>query len=531
MQAATNFLISTMLTATVLGDEPFRITRINLAPGGEVTVEVPSDLDHYYVLHQNPDLGEVTTPVDIALGTQGSTQLRDPNSAFPARSFFTVERIPLALPRDSDGDGIDDAYELLHSTFLHPLDSGDASGDPDNNGLTHLQEYLQSRSSQPRLLTTVTAGQGLSDHLTGANSIAVSGNTAYVTAGASDALVILDVSDPTSPQVLSELVDGQAGFDHLAGPRSVFVTGGIAYVAAQLDNALTIIDVSDPANPRLLAEVVDGQNGFNQLGRANCVHVSGATAYVTAHSDFLGGDEALTIIDVSNPANPRLLAELVDDSKTYPAPSEFTRLRGANSVHVSGTTAYVTAGAAIESDEALTILDVSDPSNPRLLAELVDDGSHHMEGPRSVFVSGDTAYVAGSPVGLAYIGGGALTTIDVSDPANPRFLGEAVDESFAPGSGFAHLGGANSVFVDGTTAYITAGADNALTVIDVSDPANPELIAAAINGQDPFPHLVDASSVHVSNGIAYVTATEADPATRSIGGALNIFDLSSLASR
>jgi len=45
-------------------------------------------------------------------------------------------------PQDSDHDGMPDEWELEHG--LNPLDSEDRNGDPDHDGFTNLEEYLNS---------------------------------------------------------------------------------------------------------------------------------------------------------------------------------------------------------------------------------------------------------------------------------------------------------------------------------------------------------------------------------------------------
>lgn len=42
-------------------------------------------------------------------------------------AFYRVQQVPLARPLDTDGDGIDDAYELGHAPDLSPLDPADAA--------------------------------------------------------------------------------------------------------------------------------------------------------------------------------------------------------------------------------------------------------------------------------------------------------------------------------------------------------------------------------------------------------------------
>ena len=57
------------------------------------------------------------------------------------RRYYRVMRGSVAAPGDMDGDGIDDAYELGR-TILDPLDPGDADQDHDGDGIPTRWEYL-----------------------------------------------------------------------------------------------------------------------------------------------------------------------------------------------------------------------------------------------------------------------------------------------------------------------------------------------------------------------------------------------------
>ncbi len=297
-----------------------------------------------------------------------------------------------------------------------------------------------------------------------------------------------------TPKLVAEIVDGVGGFSRLSGANSVQVVGATAYVSAYNDDALTIMDVSNPVAPVKLAEIVDEVGGFNRLGGVRSVHVVGTTAYVAADRD-----DALTIIDVSNPAAPVKQAEIVDGV------GGFGGLQYPTCVYVVDSTAYVAA----YDDDALTIIDVSNPAAPVKQAEIVDGvgGFNRLNGVHAVHVVGSTAYVA------AY-NDDALTIIDASNPAAPVKQAEIVDGV----GGFNRLNGAVSVHVVGATAYVAAYDDNALTIIDVSNPTVPVKQAEIVDGIGGFNRLGGVRSVYVVGTTAYVAA-DAD-------NALTIIDVS-----
>ncbi len=89
----------------------------------------------------------------------------------------------------------------------------------------------------------------------------VSGNYAYVASAGSNALEIVDITNPATPVHKSSISNGVGGA-LLSNPQSVFVAGNHAYVASYGSNALEIVDVTDPAAPVHKGSI---QNGAGEL--------------------------------------------------------------------------------------------------------------------------------------------------------------------------------------------------------------------------------------------------------------------------
>ena len=113
---------------------------LSIEPTGPETLNLhlAQDPASYFYLQQSTDLGHFT-PFSMVLGeTANDWNLYfDPET--PSR-FFRSRAISLFAPEDTDGDGLDDLYELRHPV-LNPLDPTDGALDPDNNSLTFLDEY------------------------------------------------------------------------------------------------------------------------------------------------------------------------------------------------------------------------------------------------------------------------------------------------------------------------------------------------------------------------------------------------------
>jgi hypothetical protein len=98
----------------------------------------------------------------------------------------------------------------------------------------------------------------------------------------------------------------------------------------------------------------------------------------------------------------------------------------------------------------------------------VNAGSVPLTSPNAVALSGDYAFIADGAQGLS--------VVNISNPANPVFIKSAVLS-----------GSANGVIVHGSYAYLSAG--DSLQVFNIEDPAAPFIIgfypsAASINGLD-----------------------------------------------
>jgi len=186
--------------------------------------------------------------------------------------------------------------------------------------------------------------------LNGPQNVFVSGNYAYVTSGTSNALEIVDISDPANPTHKGSIVDG-GGFSapYLNNPNAVFVSGNYAYISSYGSNALEIVDVSDPANPTHKGYI--DNTGGALLSSPTSVFVSGNHAYITSSDD-----SAIEIVDISDPANPAHKGSIVDGTGSAPY------LSGPYNVFVSGNYAYVASGGS-NALEIVDISDTTNPTH------------------------------------------------------------------------------------------------------------------------------------------------------------------------
>lgn len=263
--------------------------------------------------------------------------------------------------------------------------------------------------------------------------VAVAGTRAYLLG--EDALHVVDVSDPTRPRQLgvgpSRFGNGSG---YLTPATEIAASGNYVYTASGVpvvpNGGMAVVDTSDPAAVR--------QVGFYNTSDRGVVDVAVVGPYVYAAVGCswvcLTARANLHVVDVSDPTNPRLVFDL-------------SGLAGR--MVVGGGYLYVGDGVV------LRVVDVSDPTRPRVVgatSALAGSGA----GIWDVDVVGNRVYVATTGSEAVW------AVVDVSDPTRPT----PVATYRAPEAPYS----SSRVAARGTTVYLTSS--SRLTVVDVSDAAN-----------------------------------------------------------
>lgn len=177
------------------------------------------------------------------------------------------------------------------------------------------------------LATYATAGRG--------ERIASSGNTVYL-ADASNGLLVFDLSDPAQPRQIGTYRPTDGYINRIAAAGTVVYLG-------DRDNGLRVVDVTDPTRPT--------ETAFLPAPGVTGIAVASDRVFV-ANSGYAGPDRpravgGLHIIDVTDPRRSREIG--------------FLELGGAYEVAAAGAYAYLRV------DNELRIVDVADPANPRIV--------------------------------------------------------------------------------------------------------------------------------------------------------------------
>lgn len=106
----------------------------------------------------------------------------------------------------------------------------------------------------------------------------VSGNSADGTG--SNALEIINVTNPSLPTHVSSLRDGSGPAPYLLGPTAIQVSGGRAFITSLGRNALEVINVANPSAPSHEESLLNGDNGA-LLSSPTDLFVAGNYIYMT----------------------------------------------------------------------------------------------------------------------------------------------------------------------------------------------------------------------------------------------------------
>ncbi len=105
-------------------------------------IDVTNVPDTYLILMRGTEPQLANTPVAAMLPESEDEIVRLSDAEIFSRSFYTIHRFPTSDPADSDGDGIDDLFELQYPLLLNAVSSADALEDGDGDGESNLAEYL-----------------------------------------------------------------------------------------------------------------------------------------------------------------------------------------------------------------------------------------------------------------------------------------------------------------------------------------------------------------------------------------------------
>jgi hypothetical protein len=351
--------------------------------------------------------------------------------------------------------------------------------------------------SNPSSPSVAPSGPPPASSLFASTNVTIAGGYAFVVSknrnastssnddGTGNSLTILDIhTKPAVPAIVGSVHDP----NHLFGGYGVAVSGNYAFVAAQgllagqptsplkSAGAFDVVDISNLGGPKIVATIDNGAlpapwAGSNALDHADSVSLSGNYAYVTASYS-----NRLTVLDVSNPLMPKIVASLQGP----------TTLNFPVDVATQGNYAYV--ADQIGPNGRLTTVDISNPLAPKVVGSLAAGA---LNGAYRLRVRGNFAFVSGSS-------SDAISAVDISNPVSPRLAGSITDT--------AHLHRTTGLALDSTGGYVIANSPYLSTQSNSTYPPYP--------GQPGGPTLTGTISViNLDPNPIGVTITSGPPTT------------------
>lgn len=259
------------------------------------------------------------------------------------------------------------------------------------------------------------------------------GNYLYLLDGRD--LHVLDITDPVNPENVFKY--NHENVSH----RQLIISDTLLLKASKYgQNSFEIIDVSNPLSPTHQSFYsAQGDNVFE-------TNLQGNYAYLGIYSN---DSDDLEIVDISNPAQPMLVSSI-----------NITHSNRRNyGIEVAGNYAYMveSRGGSYPNDQ-LTIIDISDKTQPEVVATHPVTYANTEELGKSLTLLNNHAYV----------GGFGVRIFDVTNPLSPTQVGvytipNAYDYEYEVDSQNGYL-------------YVSARLEGGRTVnhiLDVSDPTNP----------------------------------------------------------
>lgn len=192
-------------------------------------------------------------------------------------------------------------------------------------------------------------------------------------------LVVMDFSNPETPQDVSE-------YPIPGGIAGVFIQGQIGYVVDR--SGLRLLDFSH-------APVIHEIGKKGTPGEANAIFVRDSIAYIADGFNGL----------------------MVHGTRVLVSPDESTLNYSSAQINTEGVTKTGSFLYLAASEQGVRILDVSDPTSPKLIKNIDTPGFS-----RQVTVMADRAFVSDGPGGLLVLDISNLT--ETSVPAEPIAIGE-----------------------------------------------------------------------------------------------------------
>ena len=206
---------------------------------------------------------------------------------------------------------------------------------------------------------------------------------------------------------------------------------------------------------------------------------------------YVATGDGMAIVDWRNPNRPELVADIEASAPDEIGGDDDGGVGGVLDVKVDGDIAVMSH----DDGTGITTVDVSDPANPE---ELAFYQNRDADGVHNSYLSGDTVYMTISADrvtddGIRFFGNTGVEIVDVSDPANPTHAATWYLYEELPDYANAGINPNHDLYEQDGLLY-NAFWDAGIVVLDVSDPSSPEFVTqfgAAERGDEVIPPVGD----------------------------------------
>ena len=289
-----------------------------------------------------------------------------------------------------------------------------------------------------------------------------------------DSIAAVDITDPWSP---APAYVREGGPSYAPEAVETAVIGGKLYslTASVARSTIQITEITDPGNPIPVAAVVGGQHAHGSIHGPHDVAIAetNGRTYAVVPNIY---SNSVAVLDVTDPRSPRIVSST--DLPVLAAPTSAAVVDIGSSTYAAVTGFY---------SNGIRLLDITDPRSPSL-GVLIRDGQYGFESvgdPLSV----DAVTIDGSPhILVASYYGNSVQIIDVSNPDSPVPVAAVFD-----GVDGHHLEGAHDIKAvhtgEGTFAVVSTSRDSGISVIDITNPSSPSAVSHVVDGRDGFDSL------------------------------------------
>ena len=286
---------------------------------------------------------------------------------------------------------------------------------------------------------------------------------------------------------------------------ALFTMGSSTYVigVAYVDDGFEIIDISNPNSPTSVGRCDDDSScdATKLKGVSNvAVATIGGTTYAIVLA-FL--DNAISIFDISTPSSPTQVANMVGTDANG---NKLKRAYGLAVAEFGGKTYAVVVS---NTQHSLALVDISTPSSPVYKDHITNSDCHpcHLNTAVSVAVAtiSGTTYAVVTAAGESPDG---IAIIDIStDPTDLEYIGEIKDDADK------ELDGPNGVAtttINGKAYAIVVGQDDGISIIDISTPSSPAYVGEIEDDADKELEYGRDVEVATINGRTYAFVAAVD---------------------